>query len=872
MMPRVFGSTTTLLAPDFVEIFPQDRLQYELFALSVETGVKFNRTKQTFTITGPWESMQHAYIFLEDLMKKVVQNVYDSEKSTNMEKEKLPKKPLPVQQQSLQEFPKVKDARKPVQTKAANRPGCYVPSPVVFYNSNKDFLISDKNFEEVDAVADIKPSVEDLFQSGTGMTENDKKDKTSDSVLLHDIYEKEKEIVKQVVASFTEEDVEEEENTDLEEDVEEEDEEEDESEYKETEEDDATNRRRGSDPKNLSPDDRKDKFSDSDEEKGKSKTDRTQLKVTSDARTDLSTKEVMDEETERPQTRRSTRKSYYRNQVVEKNTFMENEKRPKRKSNRPVRLIKEFDKSLDKKSSTENTSSESVIIKEEELDSDSDHKPSVKKKRGRKKRMGGENKTYPCSKCDYVGKKAKHLNEHRRRQHAVSKQCKICGKTFGFNKDLNRHLRTVHSDPEFFCNTCNRFYKCKRVYERHLETHNEGYIRPSFKCQTCDKSFSTKYVLNAHVKAEHLGLKKTYLCPTCGKSFTQKNSYLQHANVHAGIRPFVCDVCGKDFTYEKSLREHRFMHDEVRRFQCEICSKTFKQTTSLRIHMKVHQESKDHICSSCGKGFTQKQALVRHERIHNGEKPFSCAKCQKTFSDTSIIRRHIILIHKSDPKKWQEHVVSHLKHDTSFFVESNAQKSRKYGRPSTSLPKKEDKIDDDQCKTPEFSSPQLTVPQGSLSQPMFPGMPLTDEPEQHIVEHDSVERRQAEIRERISGTPEPFASQRLDPHPHLQPHLQHHHQHQQQQPLPPPQSSLSTASAGNNIYHHPDPVRTPDVAQLQENHGYPPSLPSPHDLSVSALYGQRDGRYPEFNRLWEYPPYSGYYIPNQRPYPPYTGQ
>ena len=243
--------------------------------------------------------------------------------------------------------------------------------------------------------------------------------------------------------------------------------------------------------------------------------------------------------------------------------------------------------------------------------------------------------------------------------------CDQCEKSFIFEKDLKRHNRIVHTAVSHFCTVCQKTYKSKYVYDKHIATHEEGYVQPMFCCQICPRSFTTKFMLAHHIKSEHLGIKKTYLCPTCGKSFSQIRSYRQHANVHAGIRPFVCETCGKSFTYEKSLKEHRYMHDNLRRFTCKVCGKAFRQYTCLIIHMKVHKDTKDHICASCGKGFTQKQSLIRHERIHTGDKPYTCAVCQKSFSDYAVIRKHMMMCHKRNKDNWKDDIITTVKRPQS---------------------------------------------------------------------------------------------------------------------------------------------------------------------------------------------------------------
>ena len=289
--------------------------------------------------------------------------------------------------------------------------------------------------------------------------------------------------------------------------------------------------------------------------------------------------------------------------------------------------------------------------------------------------------------CKYVTKENRHLTAHVERSHVDLKfKCSCCDMRFAVKKNLLRHEKS-HGNPQHCCTVCGKIYRCLRTFLEHKKSHEEGYVKPEFLCNECGKAFSTKYVLQYHIKSEHLGIKKSYLCPTCGKSFTQKNSYLMHANVHLGIRPFVCEICGDSFPYEKSLKEHKYKHDDIRRFQCNECGKSFRQPSALHTHMKIHSKSKEHLCGTCGKGFTQKQALLRHERIHSGDKPFSCNLCGRTFSDASIIRRHMIMVHKIPPSEWRSEVTSEMSSNSDFFVEmlegDKQPQLKKRGRPVT---------------------------------------------------------------------------------------------------------------------------------------------------------------------------------------------
>lgn len=276
-----------------------------------------------------------------------------------------------------------------------------------------------------------------------------------------------------------------------------------------------------------------------------------------------------------------------------------------------------------------------------------------KKKRGRPPKpltLSLEEKHFLCDLCSYVTKNHSDLHRHKLKSHPRNEyKCEECGRMFGCSKNLKRHL-VSHRGAENACDTCGKMYKSRRSLAAHLKTHAEGYVKPEFPCEFCSKVFSTKYVLAQHIKADHLGMKPTFFCPVCGKSFTQKHSYLEHANIHLGVKPYQCEICGKSFSYDQALKEHKYMHDETKRFECLICHKKFRQRRALSIHVKIHSDHKDYVCSTCGKGFSQKQAMIRHERVHTGQTPFLCATCGRSFADSSVLRRHMIFVHKKNSK------------------------------------------------------------------------------------------------------------------------------------------------------------------------------------------------------------------------------
>ena len=279
-----------------------------------------------------------------------------------------------------------------------------------------------------------------------------------------------------------------------------------------------------------------------------------------------------------------------------------------------------------------------------------------------------DNESFKCDECSYCTNKKHNLECHKHRRHKEkSHKCELCGRTFGYGKDLKRHLKT-HVSTCHVCDVCGGVYKSEILLEKHKKIHSTHYIKPHYSCKFCTKSFSSKYILAAHINDVHLGQASLYTCEVCARTFTKKTSYQLHAKIHKGIKEFTCEVCGKSFAYHKSYKEHKYIHEEKKSFLCTICNKAFRQLSGLNIHLAVHRDTKCYVCSVCGASFKQSTALRRHERIHSGVKPYKCLKCNKDYLDSSVLRRHMILVHKNKPQNWKKDTIWQIGKKKDFYI------------------------------------------------------------------------------------------------------------------------------------------------------------------------------------------------------------
>lgn len=227
-----------------------------------------------------------------------------------------------------------------------------------------------------------------------------------------------------------------------------------------------------------------------------------------------------------------------------------------------------------------------------------------------------------CEICDKI-----FLNKHKLKKHLVAHsnhrpfQCTMCPKAFKENFILNKHVRTMHTDPapKESCKICGRSI-AKTSFDRHLKTHKNP---PSYQCTVCTKKFVDADTLEKHFRRVHKKEQSfdlyPFLCNTCGKGLISKTELNRHMNTHLKEAKFKCSECEKAYTSHAGLRSHiKGFHLNERPFVCTVCSKAFPTKIILKHHMRTHTGEKPFKCLICTKKFAFKCVLQTHMKVHGG--------------------------------------------------------------------------------------------------------------------------------------------------------------------------------------------------------------------------------------------------------------
>ncbi|XP_064481882.1 myoneurin-like isoform X2 [Ornithodoros turicata] len=114
-------------------------------------------------------------------------------------------------------------------------------------------------------------------------------------------------------------------------------------------------------------------------------------------------------------------------------------------------------------------------------------------------------------------------------------------------------------------------------------------------CKVCGKSFGLQRLLNRHMKC-HSDVKR-YLCTFCGKGFNDTFDLKRHTRTHTGVRPYKCVLCDKSFTQRCSLEshtlkvhgiQHKYAYKERRAkvYVCEECGHTSNEPEVHYLHLQ----------------------------------------------------------------------------------------------------------------------------------------------------------------------------------------------------------------------------------------------------------------------------------------------
>ena len=249
--------------------------------------------------------------------------------------------------------------------------------------------------------------------------------------------------------------------------------------------------------------------------------------------------------------------------------------------------------------------------------------------------------------------------------------CHICQRSFGLKKNLDQHIRRIHTNQAegerklYKCTQCTKTFISQKFMMDHINNFHTD-LKP-FTCSYCPRVLTRISHKRAHENEVHLGNRK-YVCKICNKGFKRNTLLIRHEDsVHKQVKNFACDRCPIAMSDKRNLQKHiEGVHLKIKPYSCTKCDKTFFAKFQLESHFAaVHENKQQNICHLCGKSMLFRHTLRRHILdVHNPIKdtpcpvkasqdainairPFACEACDKKFAKKTNLQIHFNYVHNS---------------------------------------------------------------------------------------------------------------------------------------------------------------------------------------------------------------------------------
>ena len=160
--------------------------------------------------------------------------------------------------------------------------------------------------------------------------------------------------------------------------------------------------------------------------------------------------------------------------------------------------------------------------------------------------------------------------------------CNQCPSTFTEATNLNRHIRTKHSNKSFKCERCEFSSARSDKLKKHIESKHYGhkvkYPHCAFECDRNDN-------LTRHVKTYH-EVPKDPLAPTPNFDWVEDIEQEEREVKHK------CNQCNAEFKEGFNLNKHINSVHAKEQFACEHCAQIFNRKDNLMRHLPVHKKVK----------------------------------------------------------------------------------------------------------------------------------------------------------------------------------------------------------------------------------------------------------------------------------------
>ncbi|XP_050675555.1 zinc finger protein 26-like [Leptidea sinapis] len=263
-----------------------------------------------------------------------------------------------------------------------------------------------------------------------------------------------------------------------------------------------------------------------------------------------------------------------------------------------------------------------------------------------------------CSICGLIFASRNGLSKHTRHLHHSDEPkrvfCHICNEGFYDKRQLKPHYMRVHLKVSYSCRFCNKVFKAKESYRRHIIVRHQNTLPNNQKCDHCTETFPDEFELSRHVYLVHHlndgkiikkedGDKNGFQCTKCTNNYDSWEELRIHfEETHYSKSESQCQDCG-ELVPSNELQKHMQSVHVNNSMKCKFCEFTAKNRASMTQHMLRHKNATTLHCQQPGcryKTFYE-GAMDKHKRRHASQGvKLQCTKCPFQTMNKYVLKYH----------------------------------------------------------------------------------------------------------------------------------------------------------------------------------------------------------------------------------------
>ncbi|XP_034485136.1 zinc finger protein 91 [Drosophila innubila] len=291
--------------------------------------------------------------------------------------------------------------------------------------------------------------------------------------------------------------------------------------------------------------------------------------------------------------------------------------------------------------------SETDSSQEEGADDDVlDFKPTQLRRSSRKTKFGTD------SENEVHSEKVNALPPKRRRgrparipkQETINKDgrhaCGVCGKTFSWHRDMQRHARVHFEQACYVCDSCGKGFLRKDKYMFHLRSHEKRQAKRQALQLGNEWRFAERLYSSGRLKRVE--------CKLCGLKCQRIQELREHLSMHVSIETLSNLSANSDVIVEQFTSQSMDLM-QIKQQVCEDIAKGRKHLDKYCVVINAHGYE---LCLSDS-----------DEEIPGMPPPYRCLACNTVFSRKHRLMRHTLEEHtqpKAETTPWQRCNYCHI--------------------------------------------------------------------------------------------------------------------------------------------------------------------------------------------------------------------